>query len=53
MGMEPNFGLVDSDRVVFTAIENRRTILMTGYWPPTDIGVPGRPGMLWISRSPT
>ncbi|MEQ8785778.1 MAG: glycosyltransferase [Pirellulaceae bacterium] len=25
----------------------RRTILLLGYWPPTDIGIDGRHGMLW------
>ena len=28
----------------------RRLILLFGYWPPTDIGVSGRHGMLWEAR---
>jgi GT2 family glycosyltransferase len=31
----------------------RRTILLFGYWPPTDIGVDARHGMLWQWKEKT
>ncbi|MCI0360192.1 MAG: PKD domain-containing protein [Planctomycetaceae bacterium] len=42
----PGWELLDWDRVVFKGIEKRRTILLFGYWPRTDIGTEARPGML-------
>ncbi|MBK9755850.1 MAG: hypothetical protein IPO88_20555 [Nannocystis sp.] len=33
-----------------TTPDTRRLVLLFGYWPPTDIGIPARRGMLWKWR---
>jgi hypothetical protein len=46
-GWEPgNPAFVSSDLHVCVQ-DKPRVILLFGYWPPTDIGIPSRRGMLW------